>query len=29
VGNIPAAMVAENLAITIDLELVKAGAASH
>ena len=29
VGNIPAAMVAENLAITIDLELVKPGAASH
>ena len=26
VGNIPAAMVAENLTITIDLELVKAGA---
>ena len=29
VGNIPAAMVAENLAITIDLELVKPSAASH
>jgi len=29
VGNIPAAMVAENLTITIDLELVKAGAAGR
>jgi polyisoprenoid-binding protein YceI len=29
VGNIPAAMVAEDLAIAIDLELVKPGAASH
>jgi len=29
VGNIPAAMIGEDLAITIDLELVKPGAASH
>jgi len=29
VGNIPAAMVAETLTITIDLELVKAGAAGR
>jgi len=29
VGNIPAVVVAENLAITIDLELMKPSAASH
>jgi len=29
VGKFPAAMVAENVAITIDLELVRPGAASH
>jgi polyisoprenoid-binding protein YceI len=29
VGNIPAAMIGEDVAITLDLELVKPGAASH